>query len=105
MIFRTGARMLIVRSAQVAQFGDGAREGQKERLLAYLKEHYPDACAKVAGQDLRAFIGDSQVSANESGRHRDKSVFPFVEALFTEKWIEPEAPPMSASQSLRPPEQ
>lgn len=97
--------MLIVRGEQIAEFGNGAREAQKERLLAYLKEHYPDACAKVAGQDLLAFIGDSQAVANESGRHRDKSVFPFIEALFTEKWTEPEAPPMIASHSLRPPEQ
>jgi len=96
--------VLTIRGQQVAQLGDSARAAQKERLVGYLKERYADACAKLAGGDLQAFVDASQDAANQSGRYRDQSVVPFVEALFTEKWVAPEAPPMTASHSLRPSE-
>lgn len=95
--------MLTFRREQLAVFSGDAREAQKLRLLVHLRDRFPAPCADLGERDLGVFVNQAMAAANEAGQYLDKSVFPFVAALFTEKWTEPEAPPVTASSSLRLP--
>lgn len=95
--------MLTLRRDQLAALTQEPRRAQRERLLARLAERFPTACADLAPVTFEAFVDGALAAANQAGRHLDKSVFPFVEALFSAHWTRPDGPAVTSS-SLRLPE-